>query len=146
MLRQHPGPCAAAVALAREDAAAEKRLVAYVVPSSRNPRPGDLRSFLKEKLPEHMVPAAFVLLDALPLTPTGKLDRRALPAPRTQPGPSWSKLLWLPKPPSRKFWPASGVKSWVLSRSAFSTTYSTQVPLPWLRRSFLECVLPLVSS
>ncbi len=66
-----------------------KRLVAYVVPSfadrdldsiSHDLVP-QLRHFLKERLPEHMIPSAFVLLEALPLTPSGKVDRRALPAP-----------------------------------------------------------------
>ncbi|MFZ0638726.1 MAG: alpha/beta fold hydrolase, partial [Candidatus Acidiferrales bacterium] len=67
-----------------EDAPGEKRLVAYVVAESTVE---ELRGFLKEQLPEHMVPAVFVLLDALPLLSNGKIDRRALPAPdRSRPG------------------------------------------------------------
>lgn len=70
------------VVVARGDATGEKRLVAYVVPHrGRTPATADLRSFLRSKLPEYMVPSAFILLEALPRTPHGKLDRRALPAP-----------------------------------------------------------------
>ena len=67
----------------REDGAGERRLVAYVVARSgaSAPSPAELRAHLSAGLPDYMVPAAFVVLDALPLTENGKLDRRALPAP-----------------------------------------------------------------
>jgi amino acid adenylation domain-containing protein len=89
-LGHHPA-VQTAIVLAQDDAAdepsAEKRLVSYVV-AAREPPPttSDLRSFLKEKLPEYMVPAVFVLLDALPLLPNGKIDRLALrPPDRSRP-------------------------------------------------------------
>jgi acyl-CoA synthetase (AMP-forming)/AMP-acid ligase II len=89
-LASHPS-VRACVVLAREDTPGDKRLVAYVCASPPNPLSnsaaaplrgeGELRAWLKEKLPDYMIPAAFVLLDALPLTPNGKVDRKALPAP-----------------------------------------------------------------
>ncbi|TMQ67695.1 MAG: amino acid adenylation domain-containing protein, partial [Candidatus Eisenbacteria bacterium] len=76
-----PGVRQAAV-IARQESAGERRLVAYVVPDPAGPPSLDaLRLFLMERLPDYMVPAVFILLDSLPVTPGGKLDRRALPAP-----------------------------------------------------------------
>jgi thioesterase domain-containing protein/acyl carrier protein len=70
--------------VAGEDQHNHKRLVAYVVPSQKQaPTIAELRGFLEEKLPAHMLPSAFLLLEALPLTPNGKVDRRALPTPDT---------------------------------------------------------------
>ena len=64
-----------------KDSLGQKVLVAYVIPKDQALSSEELRKFLKEKLPDYMVPAAFVLLDALPRTPSGKVDRRALPMP-----------------------------------------------------------------
>jgi amino acid adenylation domain-containing protein len=70
------------VVAASEDDSGEKRLVAYVVKDGeREPSEGELRSYLKERLPEYMAPAWFVRLEEMPLTPNGKVDRRALPSP-----------------------------------------------------------------
>ena len=112
-LRRHPA-VAAALVLAREDDAGDKRLVAYVVPSSDDRRGTiyrafttddhegtmyrapttdvsnssfvtELRDHLRQMLPEYMLPAAFVCLDAFPLAPNGKVNRHALPVPSTRP-------------------------------------------------------------
>jgi len=81
VLSQHPS-VQETVVIAREDVPGNKRLVAYVVfKLALSCTTGELRSFLKEKLSDYMIPGAFVLLEALPLLPNGKVDRRALPAP-----------------------------------------------------------------
>ncbi|HYV13038.1 MAG TPA: amino acid adenylation domain-containing protein [Pyrinomonadaceae bacterium] len=84
-LRQHP-EVREALALIREDGG-NQQLVAYVLPAAQPSSAAhalssqELRQFLQEKLPDYMIPSAFVLLDELPLTPSGKVDRNALPAP-----------------------------------------------------------------
>jgi amino acid adenylation domain-containing protein len=83
-LMAHPSVGQAAVVLRRDlGAAGGGQLVAYLVPSAgqRPPEPAELRRHLAATLPEYMLPVAYVSLDHLPTTPTGKLDRRALPAP-----------------------------------------------------------------
>ncbi|MBI2230444.1 MAG: non-ribosomal peptide synthetase [Deltaproteobacteria bacterium] len=71
-----------AVVVAREIPAGEQRLVAYVVPSSLYaPTVTDMRRSLAKTLPDYMIPTAFIMLEAFPRTPTGKVDRRALPVP-----------------------------------------------------------------
>jgi amino acid adenylation domain-containing protein len=100
LLSQHPA-VRETVVVVREDSPGDKRLVAYVVAiapglvsngDSDDPFKtqdsamsselvSQLRNFLKERLPEYMVPSAFVLLEALPIAPSGKVDRKALPAP-----------------------------------------------------------------
>ncbi|MGL5836343.1 MAG: amino acid adenylation domain-containing protein, partial [Waterburya sp.] len=75
-----------AIAIVREDRAIDKTLVGYFVPDVENGQVAHhqvsvLRKFLKERLPDYMVPMRFMVLDAMPLTPNGKVDRRALPAP-----------------------------------------------------------------
>ncbi len=73
------------VVVAREDTPGDKRLAAYIVPvPGRALDTSELRHYLKETLPDYMVPPAFVIMDALPLTPTGKVDRKALPVPDQQ--------------------------------------------------------------
>ncbi|HVR95699.1 MAG TPA: non-ribosomal peptide synthase/polyketide synthase [Thermoanaerobaculia bacterium] len=80
VLGQHPELREVAV-LVREDRPGDKRLAAYLVAGGEMTPPStdELRAYLKERLPEYMVPAGFLYMDALPLTPNGKVDRRALP-------------------------------------------------------------------
>ncbi|BAZ30185.1 peptide synthetase [Cylindrospermum sp. NIES-4074] len=80
LLRQHP-EVEQAVVVAREDQPGDKRLVAYIIPNVETLHEPSLQQALKDKLPEYMMPSAFVMLEALPLTPNGKIDRKALPAP-----------------------------------------------------------------
>ncbi|MFL5537544.1 MAG: non-ribosomal peptide synthetase, partial [Longimicrobiaceae bacterium] len=77
VLRAWPGVREAAVVV-REDQPGDRRLVAYL---AGEVAADEVREHLRERLPEHMVPSAFMVLDALPLTPNGKVDRKALPEP-----------------------------------------------------------------
>jgi amino acid adenylation domain-containing protein len=87
-LAGHPG-LREAVVVSREEGNGDRRLVAYLVGEGEGegkeeaaPTPADLRGYLRERLPEYMVPSSYVVLPFLPLTPNGKVDRRALPAPQ----------------------------------------------------------------
>jgi amino acid adenylation domain-containing protein len=80
VLRQHPA-AREAVVVTTEVGPGDRRLVAFVVPGQQPaPTSSERRRFLREKLPEHMLPSALLFVDALPLTPSGKIDRRSLPA------------------------------------------------------------------
>ena len=79
-LARHPA-VREAVVVAREDRPGERRLVGYVVAEREAPSIAELRAYVAASLPEFMVPSAFVLLAGMPLLPSGKVDRRALPAP-----------------------------------------------------------------
>jgi amino acid adenylation domain-containing protein/non-ribosomal peptide synthase protein (TIGR01720 family) len=80
ILTQHP-QVRDVVVIAREDIPGVKSLAAYIIPELTQPSSNELRQFLKSKLPSYMVPASFTFLEALPITPNGKVDRRALPVP-----------------------------------------------------------------
>ncbi|MBW4649611.1 MAG: amino acid adenylation domain-containing protein [Kastovskya adunca ATA6-11-RM4] len=83
VLGQHPA-VQDVVVMAREDIPGVLHLVAYVVPNPKQmPNISELRQFLQARLPDYMIPASFVLLEALPLTSNGKVDRRGLPAPES---------------------------------------------------------------
>jgi acyl-coenzyme A synthetase/AMP-(fatty) acid ligase/acyl carrier protein len=112
VLAQYPG-MTQVVVHCREDRPGDQRLVAYFTKEGVRATDAELRAHLKLALPDYMVPSAFVDLDAFPLTPNGKVDRRALPAPEAAVGTSeeiiaprtpeeaalvkiWSELLSLP--------------------------------------------------
>jgi amino acid adenylation domain-containing protein len=81
VLAKYPG-AEKNVVIARDEAGGDKRLVAYIAGSqAKSLSTEELREFLKQRLPDYMLPSQFVLLETLPLTPNGKVDRRALPAP-----------------------------------------------------------------
>lgn len=79
-LLQHPAVRDAVVQI-RPDAQGQKQLVGYLIPAAEHPPLAELRQTLREKMPEYMVPTAWVMLEKFPLTPNGKIDRRALPDP-----------------------------------------------------------------
>ncbi|WP_232376772.1 non-ribosomal peptide synthetase [Amycolatopsis aidingensis] len=85
VLTQHPQVRACAV-IVREDQPGDRRLVGYLIPTDdADPDPAEIRGYLAAELPDHMVPTALVTLDRLPLSPSGKLDRAALPVPESGP-------------------------------------------------------------
>ncbi len=90
VLGQHPDVRAVAV-VAREDAEGEKKLVAWIVPGERPFTIAELRAYAQRRLPAHMVPSAFAIVDALPQTPNRKIDKKALaarPLPQAASGPA----------------------------------------------------------
>ena len=107
VLNQHPS-IRQSVVIAREDIPGDVRLVAYMVTREPILEVNELRSRLKEQLPDYMVPSAFVMVRAMPLTANGKVDRNALPAPDRQ---DLERVFAAPAPQPRKWWPASGLKS-----------------------------------
>jgi amino acid adenylation domain-containing protein len=83
-LTQHPH-VGEVVVVVREDKPGDKRLVAYITGNLTSDSIPSIRNYLKGKLPDYMMPSAIVLLDMMPLTPNGKIDRRALPVPDLRP-------------------------------------------------------------
>ncbi len=120
-LLQHPQVAQAAV-IAREDVPGEKRLVAYVVAAdAADPQAAELRTHLAQTLPEYMVPSAFVGMPALPLGPSGKLDRQALPPPELQAATPYAA----PRTPTERILAGSGPRRCTCRASASTTTSSS---------------------
>jgi hypothetical protein len=91
-----------AVIVARQDTPGDKRLVAYVVPGRETTvTVSQLQDWLKQKLPGYMVPSAFMMVEALPLSPNGKVDRRRLPAPGGD-RPALDRTFEAPRTPTEK--------------------------------------------
>ncbi|XVV06967.1 amino acid adenylation domain-containing protein [Actinosynnema sp. CA-248983] len=121
-LLRHPG-VREAVVVARADGAGHKRLVAYVVGAIE-----DLREFLGESLPEYLVPSLFVAVDALPMSPNGKVDRARLPEPDFS---AVATAEYVPRAtPSRRRWRRCGRTCWACRRSARRTTSSGWAATP----------------
>jgi amino acid adenylation domain-containing protein len=99
VLEKHP-EIHQCVVMVREDVPGNQRLVAYLVADlvSKNTVTDELRQYLRQKLPQYMIPSAFVCLESLPLTPNGKVNRRALPAPENTGGELTSNFV-LPRHP-----------------------------------------------
>src|SRR5437868_4316833 len=83
VLGQHPA-VQQGVVVVREDTPGDKRLIAYIVGDTDLAASEELRAYLKQSLPEYMLPSQYVVLDSLPLTPNGKVDRNALPKPKRE--------------------------------------------------------------
>ncbi|MTJ10019.1 non-ribosomal peptide synthetase, partial [Anabaena sp. UHCC 0204] len=152
-LSQHPA-VKENVVIAREETSTEKRLIAYIIPTSHAVSNHEFRDFLKAKLPEYMIPAFFVMLKSLPLTANGKLDRNAFPAPEevvsretTFIAPRtpveevlagiWGQLLGVPQVSiNDNFFELGGhslLATQVISR--IRTTFNIEIPLPQLFES-----------
>jgi amino acid adenylation domain-containing protein len=139
------------VVIALEDKGSEKRLVAYVVnvPGASG-NISELRSHLRSRLPDYMIPSAFVYLDALPLTSHGKIDRRALPAPDAE-RPALAEAFVAPRTPAEKSLASIWMKLLGINRIGINDNYfelggdsllATQ--LASQVRSVFEVELPLV--
>ncbi|MFP2933517.1 amino acid adenylation domain-containing protein, partial [Pyxidicoccus sp. 3LG] len=136
-----------AIVIAREDAPGNKRLVGYVTARTASLDAPALRAFLQQRLPEYMVPSAFVVLEEFPRTPNGKVDRKALPAPEARPEfrpfipPSsatevrlaalWSELLGLPEVSALDDFFELGGHSLLATRlvSRIRSTFEVELPL-----------------
>jgi natural product biosynthesis luciferase-like monooxygenase protein/amino acid adenylation domain-containing protein len=162
-LTQHPAvrECVGAVI---EESLTEKRLAFYVVlnPSQRATSVNELRAFLHSKLPDYMIPSAFVILEALPLTPNGKLNRLALPPPvlkraetGTFAGPStpteqalariWCEVLGLPKVGVNENFFELGGHSLLIMQVISRVRESFEIDLP-MRRFFEAPVIAGLAS
>jgi amino acid adenylation domain-containing protein len=124
-LASHPG-VREAVVLALDDGAGGKRLVAYFVGEALESEA--LKAHLSEQLPEYMVPAAFVRLETFPVTPNGKLDRGALPAPDAD--AFAARAYEAPLGETERRWRRSGRSCWGSSASAGATTSSSWAGTP----------------
>ncbi len=100
LLVQHPA-VKEAVVVAEDDFSGNKRLVAYVVPNhNQTPNPVEMRHFLKQQLPNYMIPNAFVAIDFMPLTPNGKIDRLRLRTPENVTSSATDKSCIAPRTPT----------------------------------------------